>query len=240
MTQFQIRQCTNSTCRFRFPVTPQDRIGNDCPSCGSPVQLALEQTTAPASGASAPLVRARPLHVLLDNVRSTFNVGSIFRTADGAAVQQLYLCGITPTPSHPKVGKTALGAEQVLAWSHHNNAVDLACSLQAKGATLWALEDNLRAESLFKPPLRADNAPGQPMVDANAPLVLIVGNEITGVDPGLLALCTRILAIPMWGVKQSLNVATAFGIAIYELRRQLALPSFSETEKHVSEERRTA
>lgn len=219
MTQFQIRQCTNSTCRFRFPVTPQDRIGNDCPICGAPVQLALEQAASPASGVSTPLARARPLHVLLDNVRSTFNVGSIFRTADGAGVQQLYLCGITPTPSHPKVGKTALGAEQVIAWSHHNNAVDLACSLQAKGATLWALEDNLRAELLFN-----DNAPEQQIADANAPLVLIVGNEITGVDPGLLALCTRILAIPMWGVKQSLNVATAFGIAIYELRRQLTPP----------------
>jgi len=211
MSQFQIRQCTDAACRFRFPVTPADRIGNACPICGAPVEVVAEQAAAPARSANSPRSPALPLSVLLDNVRSTFNVGSIFRTADGAGVQQLYLCGITPTPNHPKVGKTALGAEQAIPWSHHNNALDLACHLQAKGATLWALEESSMAESLFNLPIASNNAP----------LVLIVGNEITGVDPGLLALCDQVVAIPMWGSKQSLNVATAFGIAIYELRRQL-------------------
>ncbi|CAN5462008.1 TrmH family RNA methyltransferase [soil metagenome] len=217
MTQFQIRQCTEPTCRLRFPVTPEDRIGNLCPRCGSFVQIVIEQPeTVPISLVEA----AQPLalHVLLDNVRSTFNVGSMFRTADGAGVQQLYLCGITPTPNHPKVGKTALGAEQAIAWSQHNNAVDLACSLQAKGATLWALEDGPTAESLFKPSI----------MPTTEPVILIMGNEVTGVDPGLLAICDRILAIPMGGVKRSLNVATAFGIAIYEIRQQLA-----ERNKHI-------
>ena len=189
MSQFQVRQCTRPECRFRFPVTPADRIGNACPICGSPVQIAAEQTAPPTSRVSSLRALVPPLGVLLDNVRSTFNVGSIFRTADGAGVQQLYLCGITPTPNHPKVGKTALGAEQVIPWSHHNNAVDLACSLQAKGATLWALEESSTAESLFN----------LPIATVNTPLVLIVGNEITGVDPGLLALCERVVAIPMWG-----------------------------------------
>lgn len=218
MTQFQIRQCTRAECHFRFPVTPEDRIGNSCPLCGAPLQIVIEQTSLPQNSIDEPLTPGLALSVLIDNVRSTFNVGSLFRTADGAGVQHLYLCGITPTPRHPKVGKTALGAEQSVGWSQHNNAVDLACSLQAKGATLLALEDCPSAVSLFKPPL----TPDQPS------LILMVGNEITGIDPGLLALCDRILAIPMGGVKRSLNVATAFGIAIYELRRQLA-----ESSKHV-------
>ncbi|MCX6047511.1 MAG: RNA methyltransferase [Chloroflexi bacterium] len=218
MTQFQIRQCTEPTCRLRFPVTPEDRIGKHCPRCGSPIQIVIEQPdTAPISLID-PAAQPLALHVLLDNVRSTFNVGSIFRTADGAGVQQLYLCGITPTPEHPKVGKTALGAEQAIAWSQHHNAVDLACSLQARGATLWALEDGPTAASLFKPTSLA----------MSEPVVLIMGNEVTGVDPGLLAICDRILAIPMSGVKRSLNVATAFGIAIYEIRRQL-----EERNKHL-------
>ncbi len=218
MTQFQIRQCTQLMCRFRFPVTPEDRIGNACPRCGSPIQIVIEQPETTPISLIDPAPLSLALHVLLDNVRSTFNVGSMFRTADGAGVQQLYLCGITPTPAHPKVGKTALGAEQALAWSQHNNAIDLACSLQAKGATLWALEDGPTAESLFQPTL-------QTTVE---PVVLIMGNEVTGVDPGLLAICDRILAIPMGGVKRSLNVATAFGIAIYEIRRQLQEKSQQE------------
>ncbi|MFN8487517.1 MAG: RNA methyltransferase [Caldilineaceae bacterium] len=232
MPHFQIRQCTHAECRFRFPVTPEDRIGNVCPLCGGPVQVLIEQPFTPESDQAKPSSPSRPLSVLLDNVRSTFNVGSIFRTADGAGVAHLYLCGITPTPRHPKLLKTALGAEQAIAWSHHNNALDLACHLQAQGATLLALEDGPTAQSLF-----ANARPAN-----TAPLVLLVGNEVTGVDPGLLAICDQVLAIPMWGVKRSLNVATAFGIAIYELRRQLASapkerdnqhePYFPESNRH--------
>jgi len=211
MFHFQIRQCTRAECRFRFPVTPEDRIGHACPMCGGPVQVLIEQPLSPETDQAKPPAPARALSILLDNVRSTFNVGSIFRTADGAGVTHIYLCGITPTPRHPKLLKTALGAEQAIAWSQHNNALDLACHLQAQGATLLALEDGPTAQSLFTDALSAHAGP----------IVLIVGNEITGVDPGLLAICDRVLAIPMWGVKRSLNVATAFGIAIYELRRQL-------------------
>src|SRR5205823_4589047 len=133
MSQFQIRQCMRTACRFRFPVTGEDRIGSHCPLCGAPTQIMSEQRLPPETrtGVALPkpqplaVPKPQPLAVLLDNVRSTFNVGSIFRTADGAGVEQIYLCGITPTPRHPKVGKTALGAEQVIAWSHHHNALDL-------------------------------------------------------------------------------------------------------------------
>jgi len=213
MTQFQIRQCTQESCRFRFPVTPLDQGGQTCPACGSEVQIVIDQAATTESTAAFRSSPTTALAVLVDNVRSTFNVGSIFRTADGVGVQQLYLCGITPTPHHPKLGKTALGAEQSVAWSQHKNAVDLAAMLQAAGARLVALEDSPTAHSLFSANLAA----------GAGPVVLIVGNEVTGVDPGLLALCDTILAIPMEGVKRSLNVATAFGIAIYEIKRQLEI-----------------
>ncbi len=213
MTQFQIRQCIQASCRFRFPVTPLDQGADVCPACGAGVQVVIDQAATPESTASFRSSPTTALAVLVDNVRSIFNVGSIFRTADGVGVQQLYLCGITPTPHHPKLGKTALGAELSVAWSQHKNAVDLACTLQAAGATLVALEDSPTANSLFSANLTPEAGP----------LVLIVGNEVTGVDPGLLALCDRVLAIPMTGVKRSLNVATAFGIAIYEIKRQLEI-----------------
>jgi tRNA G18 (ribose-2'-O)-methylase SpoU len=149
-----------------------------------------------------------PISALLDNVRSTFNVGSIFRCADGAAVRHLYLCGITPTPAHPKLSKTALGAEASVGWSQHNNALDLAQRLKAEGNALWALENQPDAES----PLAIEPTVAAPRV------ILVVGNEVAGIDPALLALCARTIAIPMYGAKRSLNVAIAFGIAVYGLR----------------------
>jgi tRNA G18 (ribose-2'-O)-methylase SpoU len=148
-------------------------------------------------------------------VRSLFNVGSIFRSADGAGLRHLYLCGVTPTPDHPKLGKTALGAEKQVAWSHHRNAVILAEELRAAGWTLWALETGAAAESIFTVALPRPPLP-QP------PLVLVAGGEVTGVDPDVLALCARRVAIPMAGRKESLNVAVAFGVAAVILRQRCA------------------
>jgi tRNA G18 (ribose-2'-O)-methylase SpoU len=122
-------------------------------------------------------------------------------------MRHLYLCGYTATPEHPKVGKTALGAEQALTWSHHPNGVDLAQTLRAEGKRLVALEGGARAEPIFH--LKAWDA---------TPVVLVVGNEISGVDPDILDLCDQVVSIPMWGVKESLNAAVAFGIAVYALQ----------------------
>jgi 23S rRNA (guanosine2251-2'-O)-methyltransferase len=205
--QFEIWQCVQATCRLRFPALLHEQRAV-CPRCGAPTTLILTQTVAPETNDTQSPVGGLVLHALLDNIRSTFNVGSIFRSADGAGLQHLYLCGITPTPDHPKVAKTALGAEQTVAWSQHHNVLDLAHDLKAAGCQLWALEETPAAESLFA----HDPLPAQPTV------VLIVGNEVTGVDPELLAHCDRILALPMAGIKRSLNVAIAFGIAAYTLR----------------------
>ena len=160
-----------------------------------------------------PLVPARPsiplppVEVLLDNIRSLYNVGGIFRAADGAGVRHLHLCGITGTPAHPKLAKTALGAQDNVPWSHHLNGVAVGRALKEQGYQLWALESSPTAEPLFATRLPL----GGP------PLLLIVGNEVTGVDPDLLALCDKVVFIPMQGIKESLNVTTAFGAAVYHL-----------------------
>jgi len=210
---YAIYECSDPTCRFRFPAAEAQVRRGRCPWCGEPLtvvhRLSMPGERATSDAETAPL--APPFSALLDNVRSAFNVGSIFRSADGAGLRHLYLCGVTPTPDHSKVAKTALGAEQSVTWSHHRNAVTLASSLVAQGWVLWALETGNEAQSIFDvevPP---------------TPLVLVVGNEVTGIDPDLLALCERCVSIPMAGRKRSLNVATAFGIAAILLGRSLML-----------------
>ncbi|HZD09953.1 MAG TPA: RNA methyltransferase [Candidatus Binatia bacterium] len=204
---FQMRQCQNEACRFRFPVTADTQHGWQCPECGARTVFVSESFAA-----SHPNVvvedEGPPVEALLDNIRSVFNVGAMFRTADGAGLRRLHLCGITATPEHPKVAKTALGAECTTPWSRYTNALDAAQLLQSQGAQLWALERQTGSESLF-----AANPSA-----AKAPIVLVVGNELAGVDPQLLQRCDRILHIPMAGVKESLNVAIAFGVAAYYLR----------------------
>lgn len=206
MTTHQIRQCTNESCRLRFPVPPDAQGGDRCPTCRSQTQIVMA-VNAPSERAIAPATAPRlPLAAFLDNVRSLFNVGSIFRSADGAGFQQLHLGGITPTPAHPKLAKTALGAEQSLPWYYHCNGVDAIGDLRRQGMTIWALEEHPAATSLFAEDLFAGTPTAQP-------LLVVVGSEVTGVDPAILALCDKIVAIPMQGVKRSLNVATAFGVA---------------------------
>lgn len=213
---YQIWQCTAPTCRLRFPAR-RDELRNDrCPHCGAAVVVVAQVATtsapwvAPDDNVSTP---AWPLVVLVDNVRSLFNVGSIFRSADGAGISHLYLCGITPTPEQPKLAKTALGAEQSVPWTQYKNSLECAQWLAAAGYHLWALEATATAVSIFTAPLPA------------APLALVIGNEVAGVDPGLLAACTQVVALPMYGTKRSLNVATAFGAAAVLLaQRRAALP----------------
>jgi len=210
MAAWVIWECAAAGCRLRFPAAAHEAVNGRCPRCGGAAAIVRRLAPPAEPPASSPGLRL-PLAALLDNVRSLFNVGSIFRSADGAGLAHLFLCGVTPTPAHPKLAKTALGAEQHLAWSHHRNGVALAETLRASGHVLWALETGGAAVSIFDieaPPL---------------PLVLVVGNEVTGVDPDLLALCARCVSIPMAGRKQSLNVATAFGIAAVILRHRCDL-----------------
>ncbi len=206
MSLFEVHQCTNPVCGLRIPIDPEVNKGAYCPRCGASMMV----ITAYAENNDV-LQRERTgrISVLLDNIRSALNVGAIIRTADGVGVEHLYLGGITPEPGdNPAVGKTALGAEKKIRWSHHHNAFYLARDLKKEGYCLLALECTPDAIPLSQFRLsRGDERP----------LLLIVGNEQAGVDPGLLDLCDDILSIPMLGVKTSLNAATAFGIAVYWL-----------------------
>jgi tRNA G18 (ribose-2'-O)-methylase SpoU len=162
----------------------------------------------------------RNLTVLLDNIRSAWNVGSILRSADGFGFTHAYLCGITPPADHEAVTKTSLGAEDSVPWSYHKDAVKLTQGLKKEGWEVYALEDDERAI-----PLESDGVavapwrhlPSKMREQAPRPQILIVGNEVTGVDPALLDLSDAILYIPMRGEKKSFNVAIAFGIAAYAL-----------------------
>jgi tRNA G18 (ribose-2'-O)-methylase SpoU len=146
---------------------------------------------------------------LLDNVRSVRNVGSIFRTADGAGVEHLHLAGFTPTPEHAQMSKTSLGAEKSVAWTQHVDAVVAASTLKSEGYSLVALEGGPRSESLFD--VASELSTG------DRPLLLVVGHEVSGVDPRVLDECDRVVTIPMLGTKGSLNVGVAFGVASYAL-----------------------
>jgi len=152
---------------------------------------------------------ARDIHVeiLLDNIRSSWNVGSILRAADGAGVKMVYVCGVSPSPDQVKVGKTALGAERVVPWQIHRDAVELCQHLKANGTRIWALEGGNRAENIFQVEIPCDH-----------PLLLVVGNEVCGIDPDIIAMCERVVCLPMLGQKGSLHVAGAFTAAIYAIR----------------------
>lgn len=148
-----------------------------------------------------------PVSILLDNVRSLYNVGSFFRTADAAGVAKLYLCGITGRPPNKAITKTALGAEETVAWEPHADAAELARRLVTNQVELAAIETSVHAVDLFD---------WQPRF----PLCVVFGHEVDGVRPEVLELCDTHIRIPMLGRKHSLNVATAGGVVVYELLRK--------------------
>lgn len=198
--------CTNAECRFRFPSPTTHPYSQQCAKCGSKVEQVGTVADAITTAVSPPTLQ-QPLCALLDNIRSIHNVGSIFRTADGVGISHLYLCGITSTPKQPKLAKAALGAEKSVGWSQHNNGMETAVLLKQQGHQLIALETTPNARPLFDDELTI----------TTEPIVLVVGNEKAGIDPGILDQCEQTLYLPMLGHKASLNVAVAFGIAAYQL-----------------------
>lgn len=202
-------ECEDPSCGLRFPELREGLPRQRCPMCRGLVRIAMAFDTPTYENMTLSGVEETPVMVgLLDNIRSGLNVGSIFRSADGIGISRLYLCGITPSPDSEAVRKTSLGAETNVTWESVNNGVAKAAQLKAEGYCLWALEAAPTANSLY---LLGDKIPDQP-------LVLVVGNEVCGVDPMILEHCERIVSIPMVGKKRSYNVATAFGIAASYLR----------------------
>ena len=162
-----------------------------------------------ATTLSAPYARVDrlPVSVLLDNIRSLYNVGAFFRTADAARVGSIYVSGYTGTPPHKEITKTALGAETVVPWERWSDPATALETLRTRGCELAAVETSVQAVDVFD---------WQP----HFPVCVVFGNELDGVGAELLDRCDTHVRIPMLGLKHSLKVATAGGIVIYELLRK--------------------
>lgn len=173
------------------------------------------------------------MRAILHNIRSMHNVGSMFRTADAAGVEKLYLTGITPAPvdewgrARPQLTKVSLGAEKAVPWEKYRSATHIIEKLKRQGYCIIAVEQHKKAVSIFSCPLRRSfseashgrsygalckGAKAEKKLEKS---VLVMGNEARGISPAVLKLADHIVEIPMRGKKESLNVAVAFGIAAY-------------------------
>lgn len=199
-----IRLCSGDECGLRFPAPSDDRRVEECPLCGASTEV-LRQIAAGLTPDSA--TPHRSVVGVLDNLRSAANTGTIIRTADGAGIEHMHLCGFTPTPENRKVLKTSLDSERSIDWSHSFNSLDVADLVKSEGFELWVLEATPDSTPLF-------DAPGPDEVPRVA---FVVGNEVAGVDPGLIERADRVVHLPMQGIKMSLNVSVAFGVAAYWL-----------------------
>jgi tRNA G18 (ribose-2'-O)-methylase SpoU len=152
-------------------------------------------------------VRRLPVYVLLDNIRSLYNVGSIFRTADAARVEKIILTGITGKPPRKEIDKTALGASETVPWEYDRSAVSALRRMKKQGIPIIIVE-------------HTDSNIEYKKMDFAFPCCLVLGNEVNGIQEEILSLSDASIEIPMYGTKHSLNVSVAFGIVIYEILSQ--------------------
>jgi len=147
-----------------------------------------------------------PIIVVLDNIRSLNNVGSVFRSSDAFLVEKIYLCGITATPPHKDIQKTALGATETVAWEHVEDTNILVKKLQADGVKVLAIEQAENAVFLndFQPELDAKYA-------------IVLGNEVKGVQQSIVSTSDTVIEIPQYGTKHSLNIAVTTGVVLWDL-----------------------
>jgi tRNA G18 (ribose-2'-O)-methylase SpoU len=169
-------------------------------------KLSWDEIERPAPD-DLPALPKHPVRLVVHNVRSIHNVGSMFRTSDAARIEHVHLTGFTGTPEHKDLHKTALGAQDTVAWSQHDEVLPLLRDLRDAGYTIALLEQTDRTQRPRD-------------VEAKAfPIALVVGNEVRGVEDKVLGVADRALEIPQYGAKISLNVGVAYGIAIYDLIR---------------------
>lgn len=154
--------------------------------------------------------KKKPLVVILDNVRSLHNVGSVFRTSDAYLVEKIFLCGITAVPPSAEIHKTALGAEDTVQWEYAENTVAVVASLKANGYTVLAIEQVEGSVSLN------DFA-----IDNKRKYAVILGNEVKGVQQSVVDQCDACIELPQFGTKHSLNVSVTAGIVIWEFSKQM-------------------
>lgn len=149
-----------------------------------------------------------PIIIVLENIRSAYNVGSVFRTSDAFLVEAIYIIGYSAKPPHKEIKKTALGAEETVDWKYFKTTAEAIEELRARGFNVYAAE---QAEGSYKL-----NAIG---FEPNEKIAVVFGNEVTGVEQSTIALCDGCLEIPQLGMKHSLNIATAAGVILWELVR---------------------
>ena len=149
-----------------------------------------------------------PLIAMLENIRSAYNVGSVFRTADAFLLEGVYLTGYTAFPPHKEITKTALGAENTVAWKHFTKASDAIASLKKEGYRVYAAEQAFNSTLLH-----------QMEIKLSEKIAVVFGNEVTGVEQDTILLCDGCIEIPQLGMKHSLNIATAAGVVIWEIIR---------------------
>ena len=209
-------RCPVAGCAHPFEVDSR-RLGRrvECPACGAAMtarplgvnaKLAAQQQRLRGSS-GIPAARL-PIALLVDNVRSLWNVGSIFRTADACGVREIVLAGISGCPPRPQISKTALGAEEAVPWRYRAEAMEGLTELARAGYTTVAIETSPRAVAFDR-------------FEWPAAVCLVIGNEVAGVGEELLDACERHVSIPMRGVKDSLNVAVAFGIVAHHVGGEL-------------------
>lgn len=157
-----------------------------------------------------------PLTVVLDDVRSLYNVGSVFRSSDAFRVEAVYLCGITATPPHPEIHKTALGGEDSVAWRYFNTATEAVQSLHDEGVTVYSIEQVEGSTKLQNLQLDTDKR-----------YAVVLGNEVNGVHQEVVDMSDGCLEIPQFGTKHSLNVSVTAGMVIWEVAKQF-INKFSE------------
>ena len=147
-----------------------------------------------------------PIIIILDDIRSLHNIGSVFRTADAFLIEKIYLCGITATPPNKEIHKTALGATETVAWEHHENVLEVIENLKKEKVSVFAIEQV--ENSLFLNDFE---------VEANKKYALVFGNEVFGVNQEAIKICDGTIEIPQLGTKHSLNISVSAGIVVWDL-----------------------
>ena len=155
------------------------------------------------------VTQKHPVFLMLHNIRSMWNVGSMFRTADAAGIEKMILSGYTAVPPRREIDKTALGAQNSMPWEHHPDPFAVIDEMKKQGIVIFGLEITEASRRYTE------------VAPEDFPLCLIVGNEVEGIDDDLLARCDGVLEIPQYGTKHSLNVSVAAGIALFEMVRVL-------------------
>ena len=154
-----------------------------------------------------------PLVVVLDNVRSLFNIGSIFRTCDAFLIEAIYLCGISATPPHKEIHKTALGAEESVEWKYFETGLQAVEHLQTNDYVLWGVEQTQNSISLQ-----------QINIESKKRYALVFGNEVHGIEQEVINRCEGCIEIPQFGTKHSFNVSVSVGIVLWEWYKQMTAP----------------